>query len=220
MSWLFAKQKTPQEMMREHQRALRKSMREMDRERTTLQRQEKQITLEIRKMAKQGQMNAARIMAKDLVRTRANIQKFYRMKSQLQAVSLRIQTVKSTAAMANAMYGVTRAMASMNQAMNLPAMQRIMMEFEKQTEVMEMKEEMMEDTMDDMFEMEEDEDMETDEVLNKVLDEIGIDIGSQLASTPQNEAAPAQAEAAKAQPQMVAAGDDDLMARVNHLKNG
>ena len=48
-------------------------------------------------------------------------------------------------------------MASMNQAMNLPAMQRIMMEFEKQSEVMEMKEEMMEDTMDDMFDMEEDE---------------------------------------------------------------
>ena len=47
-------------------------------------------------------------MAKDLVRTRANIQKFYRMRSQLQAVSLRIQTVKSTAAMANAMAGVTR----------------------------------------------------------------------------------------------------------------
>ena len=112
-------------------------------------------------------------------------------------------------------------MASMNQAMNLPAMQRIMMEFEKQSEMMDMKEEMMEDTMDDMFEMEEDEDLETDEVLNKVLDEIGIDLGSQLANTPQQEATPVQAEAQAAQPQMVAAGvDDDLMARVNHLKNG
>ena len=47
-------------------------------------------------------------MAKDLVRTRANIQKFHRMKSQLQAVSLRIQTIKSTAAMANAMSGAAR----------------------------------------------------------------------------------------------------------------
>jgi charged multivesicular body protein 2A len=40
----------------------------------------------------------------------------------------------------------------MNRQMNLPQMQRIMMEFEKQNERMEMKEEMMNDTMDDVFE--------------------------------------------------------------------
>lgn len=34
---------------------------------------------------------ACRIMAKDLVRTRKYIQKFYAMKTQLQAVELRIQ---------------------------------------------------------------------------------------------------------------------------------
>ena len=48
-------------------------------------------------------------------------------------------------------------MGSMNQAMNIPAMQRVMMEFEKQSEMMDMKEEMMEDTMDDIFQMDEDE---------------------------------------------------------------
>jgi len=47
-------------------------------------------------------------MAKDLVRTRAQIQKFYQMSSYLQTINLRIQTLKSTAAMAGAMQGVTR----------------------------------------------------------------------------------------------------------------
>ena len=57
MSWLFGgKQKTPQEMLREHQRVLRKAMREMDRERNALQRQEKTLTIEIKKMARQNQM--------------------------------------------------------------------------------------------------------------------------------------------------------------------
>merc|ERR1712137_463324 len=205
--------------LREHQRVLRKAMREMDRERNALQRQEKTLTIEIKKMARQNQMNAVRIMAKDLVRTRANIQKFHRMKSQLQAVSLRIQTIKSTAAMANAMAGAARAMHAMNSSMNLPAMQRVMMEFEKQSEMMDMKEEMMEDTMDDLFEMDEDEDMETDEVINKVLDEIGIDLGSQLASASQ-EAAPVEEKPQK-QAAMVADGgiDADLQARLNNLKN-
>ena len=36
-------------------------------------------------------MGACKVMAKDLVRTRRNVQKFYQMKTQLQAVGLRIQ---------------------------------------------------------------------------------------------------------------------------------
>jgi division protein CdvB (Snf7/Vps24/ESCRT-III family) len=45
----------------------------------------------------------------------------------------------------------------MNQTMNLPAMQAVMMEFQRQSEIMDMKEEMMEETMDDMFETEDNE---------------------------------------------------------------
>lgn len=36
-------------------------------------------------------MGACKVMAKDLVRTRRNVQKFYQMKTQLQAVGLRMQ---------------------------------------------------------------------------------------------------------------------------------
>lgn len=53
-----------------------------------------------------------------------------------------------------------QAMMRMNRQMNIPAMQRIMMEFEKQSEMMDMKEEMMSDTMDDVF----GEDQEEEEV--------------------------------------------------------
>ena len=56
MAFLFGKRKTPREILRENQRMIRRSQREIDRERTALQRQEKQITVEIKKMAKQNQM--------------------------------------------------------------------------------------------------------------------------------------------------------------------
>ena len=46
-----------------------------------------------------------------------------------------------------AMKGVTKAMQSMNSQMKLPEIQKIMMEFEKQTEMMDMKEEMMNDVI-------------------------------------------------------------------------
>merc|ERR1719430_783271 len=100
-------------------------------------------------MAKQGQMDAVKIMAKDLVRTRRYIKKFMLMKANIQAVSLKIQTLKSQNAMAQAMKGVTKAMMNMNRQMKLPEIQKIMQEFEKQSEIMDMKEEMMSDVIDD-----------------------------------------------------------------------
>lgn len=53
-------------------------------------------------------------MAKDLVRTRRYVKKFILMKANIQAVSLKITTLKSTNTMANAMKGVTKAMSTMN----------------------------------------------------------------------------------------------------------
>lgn len=69
------------------------------------------------------------------------------MRANIQAVSLKIQTLKSQSAMAQAMKGVTKAMGNMNKQMKLPEIQKIMMEFEKQSEIMDMKEEMMEDAI-------------------------------------------------------------------------
>lgn len=52
--------------------------------------------------------NACKILAKDLVRTRRYVQKFTQMRVQLQAVSLRMQTLRSNEQMASAMKGATR----------------------------------------------------------------------------------------------------------------
>jgi len=55
---------TPDEMLRKNQRALNKAMRELDRERSKMEQQEKKIIIDIKKMAKQGQMDAVKVMAK------------------------------------------------------------------------------------------------------------------------------------------------------------
>lgn len=144
-SWLFGKKKTPAELLRENKRMLDRAIRELDRERMGLQNQEKKLIQEIKKMAKEGQMEAVKVMAKSLVRNRHAVNKLFQLKSQLQAVSLRIATLKSTHAMGEAMAGATKAMGAMNRRMNLPAVAKIMREFEKQNERMEMTSEMMGD---------------------------------------------------------------------------
>lgn len=166
---------TPAERLRKHQRALEKTQRELDRERVKLENQEKKLVQDIKKSAKNGQMGPLRIQAKDLVRTRRYIQKFYQMRTQLQAISLRIQTVRSNEQMMQSMKGATSLLGSMNRQMNLPALQRIAMEFEKENDIMDQRQEMMDDAIDDVTGLEDEE--EGEEVVNQVLDEIGIDLG-------------------------------------------
>lgn len=59
--------------------------------------------------------------------------------------------------------------------MNLPALQRIAMEFEKENDIMDQRQEMMDDAIDDATGLEDEE--ESEDVVNQVLDEIGIDLG-------------------------------------------
>eukprot|EP00002_Diphylleia_rotans_P022349 TRINITY_DN4377_c0_g1_i1.p1 TRINITY_DN4377_c0_g1~~TRINITY_DN4377_c0_g1_i1.p1 ORF type:complete len:216 (+),score=65.60 TRINITY_DN4377_c0_g1_i1:84-731(+) len=215
MSFLFGKQKTPQEMLREYKRMIDKSIRELDRERTQLQNQEKKIIAEMKKTAKQGQMGACKIMAKDLVRTRKYVDKFYKMRTQMQAVGLRLQTMKSTASMTDAMKGMTRAMIMMNRQINLPAMQQIMMEFEKQSELMDMKEEMMGDAIDDAMD-DGTEEAESEDIVNQIFDEIGISQMGGLSKVPDRDPNASKSAAA---PQEEDA-DADLQARLDALRRG
>ncbi|KAB0799721.1 hypothetical protein PPYR_07601 [Photinus pyralis] len=184
MEWLFGKKVTPEEMLRKNQRALNKAVRDLEREKLKMEQQEKKVIADIKKLAKEGQMDAVKIMAKDLVRTRKYVKKFMLMKANIQAVSLKIQTLRSQSAMATAMKGVTKAMQSMNRQLNLPQIQRILQEFEKQSEIMDMKEEMMNDAIDDAMEGDDDEE-ETDAVVSQVLDELGLQLNEELGNLPQ-----------------------------------
>merc|ERR1719457_217233 len=134
-------------------------------------------------MAKEQQMGAVKIMAKDLVRTRAHVTKFIEMRSHLQSCGLKLQTVKSHHAMGEAMKNTTKAMMKMNQAVNAPAISKMMAEFEKENMKSEMMQEVMGEMMDDA--MEQDGDVEeSDKIVSQVLDEIGITFGTEIPDAP------------------------------------
>lgn len=81
-----------------------------------------------------------------------------------------------------AMRGATVALGSMNRSMNLPALQRIAMEFERENDIMEQRQEMMDDAIDDAMDVGIEE--EGDEVVEQVLEEIGVDLNQALVSLP------------------------------------
>ncbi|PIK55329.1 Charged multivesicular body protein 2a [Apostichopus japonicus] len=218
MDALFGRRKTPEQMLRENQRMLNRAIRDLDRERSRMEQQEKKVIADIKKMAKAGQMDAVKVQAKDLVRTRRYVKKFILMKANIQAVSLKVQTLKSTNAMAQAMRGVTKAMARMNSQLKLPAIQKIMMEFEKQSEIMDMKEEMMNDAVDDVLGDEDDEE-ESEAIVSQVLDELGLSIGDELSALPGTGDPIKEKQKGKvAAADGVSDADADLQARLDDLR--
>ncbi|KAH7038258.1 Snf7 family protein [Microdochium trichocladiopsis] len=222
LEWAFGKRMTPAERLRKNQRMLDKAIRELDQVRVKLEKQEKTLIGQIKQSAQKGQMGAAKIQAKDLVRTRRYIEKFYGMRSQLQKISLRIQTHRTNEQMMTAMKGATTALSSMNRSMNLPALQRIAMEFERENDIMEQRQDIMDDSIDDAMDVGIEE--EGDEVVEQVLEEIGVDLNSAFGETPTGLQAEKAADTRIAQaiggPSGGGGGgdDDDLQARLDSLR--
>jgi len=225
MDALFGKSQTPAEKVKGYQRSIKKSCRDMDRETKNLERAEKKLMTDIKKAAKDGQVDSAKIMAKDLVRTRGYIKKMHKMKSHLEAVSLRLTTMQSNQQMAKCLQGATRAMGSMNKKMNSSGIAKIMQEFQMQNDQMGMKEEMMGDAMDDAFADDDDED-EEDAILHGVLAELGVEIGNTMGSAPSSSVAEASSADKQESATAAAAGgggggedlDAELQARLDNLR--
>ena len=183
MGNLFAAPPTPTQMLKDSQKLLRKGIRELDREANKMQLAEVKLIAEMKRLAQQGSHGSIKIMAKELIRARNGTAKFIEMSSQLRAVSMRIRTMQSTATMANAMRSATRAMATLNRQMNNAQLQQIMMMFEREGEIMELKQDIMDDTIDDVMSNPLDDEQE-EELINQIMDEIGIEIMRNLNNPP------------------------------------
>lgn len=136
------------------------------------------------------------------------------------------------------MKGATTLLGSMNRQMNLPALQRIAMEFERENDVMDQRQDMMDDAIDEATGIEGDEE-EGEDIVKEVLDEIGVDLNqsvrillsvpladsvltwsTQLGETPTDIQQATASEAKVAQPVGAggSSGDDDLQARLDSLR--
>jgi len=225
-------------MVRKSQRVLNSALRSMEKERFHMEQQEKRLIVDIKKLAKEGQLEAVRITAKDIVRTRQYIKKFMLMKANIQAVTMQVVSVRSQYAVADAMKRVTIAMRAMNRQINLPQIQKIIQEFEKQSAVCEMKSDIISESVDETFGDDTEADEESDNIVCELLDELGLQLKDQLCDLPDtkghfsklNGKSPAIVMANKGGPASSQGGgpksnfnDDDfedLQTRLNNLRKG
>jgi len=182
---LFAKKKTPKEKAMEAKRAARREVRsnqrDLDREMRELDRQEKTMITELKQRAKKvsGNDSSLKVMAKQLVQLRQQRDKLVTAKSQLGAMGMHATTMAAQVAAVSAVGSVTGALKTANAQMNTTETMKIMAEFTRENERMQVKEEMMDDVLTDAFDQE-GMDEEAEEVTNQVLAELGVEMDSKF----------------------------------------
>lgn len=184
MDKLFGRPKTVKEQMRDNDKALRKTERELARDRNALERQEKQLELEIKQAAKRGDKQTATILAKQLVNLRKQKTRSHAASSKITSVGMQAKGMAAQVKMAEAMKDTTKVMGDMNKVMKPQDVMKNMQAFERESAKLGMSEEMMNDTLDDILNESGDEE-EQDAIVSQVLDEIGIEISGKMAGAPQ-----------------------------------
>ncbi|XP_051118475.1 vacuolar protein sorting-associated protein 2 homolog 3 [Andrographis paniculata] len=190
---IFSKKPTGKEVLRESKREMANATRGIEREIHGLQLEEKRLVAEIKKTAKTGNEAATKILARQLVRLRQQIANLQGSRAQMRGIATHTQAVSAQTSVATGMQGASKAMKAMNEKMAPAKQVKVMQEFQKQSELMDMTTEMMSDAIDNVLDDDEAED-ESEELTNQVLDEIGVDVASQLSSAPKGKIAGKNAE--------------------------
>ena len=111
--------------------------------------------------------------------------------------------------------GASKAMAKQNETIDPAQLAKIMNEFQRENEKIQVKEEMMDEALDDLFSDDVLEE-EADAVTQQVLDEIGVEVAGKMEAARPSRGG-MQKQAAKAEEEEDF--EDDLAARLAALKN-
>lgn len=117
MASLF-KKKTVDDVIKEQNRELRGTQRAISRDRAALEKQEKQLELEIKKMAKIGNKEACRVLAKQLVHLRKQKTRTFAVSSKVTSMSTQTKVMNSQMKMAGAMSTTAKTMQAVNKKMD------------------------------------------------------------------------------------------------------
>lgn len=161
------KQPDPKELLKEWQSKMRTEKRAIERQIREIDREEKKLQLEIRKLAKTGGQEASiRILAKEIVQSRKATTKLYAAIANLNSVSMQMRTMAAQASLGKSMQMSTETMKRMNKLMNAPETQNAMMDLGREMAKAGMLQEMMDDALDMDNEVDNEEvDAEVDKII-------------------------------------------------------
>ena len=151
-----AKKKAPDELVKEWRKELRKEQRGLDRSLRSMETEERKARAEIKKLAKLGQTQNVRVVAQQLVRTKAAKEKIQFGKAQLGSVMMQMNNQLAMMKVSGCMQKSSEVLAAMTSAVKIPAINEAMRNMAREMERAGMIEEMVDDVFDIVDTVEED----------------------------------------------------------------
>lgn len=173
MDALFGKKtppKTPQDLAREWKHSLNGEARALDRQMRKIQQTEIRIKQEAKKAAKQGDMGAVRIYAKELLHSRKAVKRMMIAKTQISSVINQIQLQVSQLKVVGSLQKSTEVMSIMSSLVRVQDISETMANLSREMTKAGLMDEMISDTLDNVLDDVDEE--EADEEVNKVVEEV------------------------------------------------
>ena len=108
----------PKEAAREQKRVINQSERKLQRQIKTLERQDVKTLKEIKKLATEGQHNAARILSKNIAMNRTQCNQYRNMASQMTVMKNIMASMQMNQQIVESLQGSTQVMQAVNAEMN------------------------------------------------------------------------------------------------------
>jgi charged multivesicular body protein 2A len=140
------------------------------------------VTTELKQRAKQTSNSndpTLKTLAKQLVQVREQRAKLQSTKAQVGAMGMHATVAAAQISAVTAIGSVADSMKTANAAMDMKTTTKIMLQFQKESEMMTVKEEMMDDALADVFDSDEVQE-EADQVTAQVLAELGVELDAQM----------------------------------------
>lgn len=122
-----SKKLDPIEQAKEWKRKIQHESRSLDRDIAKIKQAEQKALIECKKLAKQGQVNAAKILAREVANARAQQERLHLAKTQLNSVSMQLQTSVATMKMGACMKSSAEIMGTMNRYIMLLLLYHVFM---------------------------------------------------------------------------------------------
>ena len=162
----------PKEQHRKIKASLRKNGRQIDRNINELQALQRKTKELIKRSAKQNDLKAVRVYAKELYQINKQYTRMYTSKAQLDSITMKVEEAYKMKNLTNSMFVSTGIMKEMNSLVRLPQLQTTVIELEKELMKAGIMTEMVDDTFENLDMNEEDEmNEEVEEQVNKIIEE-------------------------------------------------
>ncbi|XP_952050.1 uncharacterized protein TA14445 [Theileria annulata] len=169
-----------EDKVRENKRTIKRTIRDLERQKLSAQRQEESLVSMLKEEARSGRMKNARLLARDVIRNRKLADHLCNMKSQMTALQSQLQTAHNTSLLSNSFKNVSDLMTQVNCNTNVAEFQKIMANITQQGAVLNLKVEMMGDAMEDSLDFE--DTIEEEKAVDKLLEDLGVGVGATLDS--------------------------------------